>query len=448
MNRSARAPSPPALPALGHALAFRRDPLAFLLATAQRCGPVARLRVGALEYHLVSEPALIAEVLQTRAANYARDTRSSRSIRLVTGESLLSTEGEPWRRHRRLIQPVFHQRRLVALADTMTQACRETLARWREASRAGTVLDLASEMNRLTFSIVGRCLFGSELGDRAETVERHFPLLLEELFRRARTLFALPPWVPTPRHLRFRAALSAIDGIVDDIIAARRRAAVDRDDLLGLLLQTRDEDDSPLSAEEIRNHVITFLLAGHETTASTLTWTLSLLAQKPAAREAIEEQLDATLQGGAPTWETLPRLTHLDAALHEALRLYPAIWICERRVMAADTLGGFTIPANSAVVVSAHVTQRLPALWPEPAAFRPERFAEAAPRPGLDHGYFPFGAGPHQCIGQHFALLEARIALAMLLASFRVRLTDTFPLPLAGITLRPAGAVPVRIEAR
>jgi len=438
------APSPPGWPLAGHAPAFRRDPLGFLRSAAN-CGPVVRLRLGPFVYHLVTDPALVREVLQARAANYARDGRSARQMRLVTGESLLSTEGDTWRRHRRLAQPVFHSQRLAGLAATTIAACTETIDRWSDAARAGRPLDLVAELSRLTFTIAGRSLFGADLGPHAGAVEQAYPVLVDELFRRSRALATLPVWVPTPGHRRFHRALAAIDGIVAQLIAARRRTPAGRDDLLDALLQARDMDGSALSDAEIRNHAVTFLLAGHETTASTLVWTLALLDQHRSELDPVEAELDAVLAGRTPTLADLPRLVRLDATLQESLRLFPAIWIAERRVLEADTLGGCTIPRDSGLVVSAYVTQRLAAHWPDPDTFRPARFS-GRPPPGLAEGFLPFGAGPHQCIGQHFALLEARLALAMLLGRFRIRLADEFPVPLAGITLRPATAVPVRIE--
>jgi cytochrome P450 len=440
------APSPSGWPLAGHAPAFRRDPLGFLHSAAN-CGPVVRLRLGPLVYHLVTDPALVREVLHTRAANYARDGRSARQMRLVTGESLLSTEGDTWRRHRRLAQPVFHPQRLGALAATTVAACAETIAHWSEAARDGRPLDLVAELSRLTFTIAGRSLFGADLGPRAGAVEQAYPVLVDELFRRSRALVALPVWVPTPGHRRFHRALAAIDGIVAQLIADRRRTPAAREDLLDALLQARDVDGSALSDAEIRNHAVTFLLAGHETTASTLVWTLALLDQHRSELAPIETELATVLAGRDPGLADLPRLVRLDAALQESLRLFPAIWIAERRVLETDTLGGCTIPRDSGLVVSAYVTQRLAAHWADPDTFRPARFGGTGP-PGLAEGFLPFGAGPHQCIGQHFALLEARLALAMLLRRFRIRLEGEFPAPLAGITLRPAAAVPVRIELR
>jgi len=444
------APAPDGLPLLGHALAFRRDPLGFLQKTAREQGPVARLRLGPLLYHLVSDPALIATVLQDRADRYVRDTRSSRNIRLVTGEGLLCFDGELWRRHRRLAQPIFHHRRIMALAEIMVRTAEESVARWDAAVRSSQTLDLASEMSRLTFTIVGRCLFGSELGPRATDVEQAFPVLLEELFNRAQSAVSLPIWLPTPAHRRFQRAIATVNDVVRTVLDERRGATADRPDLLSLLLEARYEDGSSLSEQEVRDHIVTFLLAGHETTASALTWTLCLLATHADTLHAVETELDATLQGQPLTLDTLPQLTHLDAVIRESLRLYPTIWISERRVTTADTLGGFDIPAGSTVVISPYVTQRLATHWPDPDAFRPARFlGEHATRTLAKDGYFPFGAGPHQCIGQHFAMMEAKIVLASLLSRFRVRLTNvTLPPAWAGITLRPQGAVPIRLERR
>lgn len=445
---NSRAPSPPSVPLLGHALAFKRDPLGFLQKTARDQGPVARLRLGPLLYHLVSDPALVATVLQDRADRYVRDTRSSRNIRLVTGESLLSTEGDTWRRHRRLAQPIFHHRRIMALAEIMLRTCEESASHYATAADTSQPLDLASEMSRLTFTIVGRCLFGSELGPRATDVEQAFPVLLEELFNRAQSAVSLPIWLPTPAHRRFQRAIATVDDVVRTVLDERRGATADRPDLLSLLLEARDEDGSRLSEQEVRDHIVTFLLAGHETTASALTWTLCLLATHADTLHAVETELDATLHGQPLTLDALPKLTHLDAVLRESLRLYPTIWIAERRVTMDDTLGGFDIPSGSTVVVSPYVTQRLASHWPDPDTFRPDRFlGDHATRTLAKDGYFPFGAGSHQCIGQHFAMMEAKIALATLLSRFRIHLTDQkLPPAWAGITLRPQSTVPIRLE--
>ncbi|MEO7599800.1 MAG: cytochrome P450 [Opitutus sp.] len=445
------APSPPASFLLGHARQFKSDPPNFLLNTARDFGPVVRLKVGPLTYHLINDAALVTEVLQDRAPNFVRDTRSSRNIRLVTGESLLTAEGETWRRHRRLAQPMFHPKRVGELGGVMARAAAETADAWARAARNGEMVDLAVEMSRLTFTAVGRCLFGLDLAARASDVENALPVLLSELFYRSQHPAAFPIWLPFPRHRQFSEALQRIDDVVDAIIIARRRQSRHGEDLLGLLLDARDDDGASLTDAELRDQIVTFLLAGHETTASLLTWTLALLAQNPAEREAVEHELDrgGIEQRGVTTVQQVMPLTRLTAVLQEALRLYPSIWITERRVVADDQLGGFEIPANTSVIVSPFVMHRSPAHWPEPEVFRPERFLGVEPRTLLHDGYFPFGAGPHLCIGQHFAMLEAKLILATLASRFRVHLVNgALPTATGGITLRPAGAVPVRLEPR
>jgi len=450
-----RAPSPAGTRVWGHARAFRRDPLGFLLSTAQTCGPVARLELGPLTYHLVSDPVLIAEVLQARASNYLRDTRSSRTVRMVTGESLLTAEGATWRHQRQAVQPIFHHRNLMDLAKTMLTVADEACAGWEQAAATGTTLDLSAEMSRLAFAVAGRCLFGADLRDRADVVETALPVLLEELFRRTSHVGNVPLWIPLPRHRAFQRSLAAIDRVVGEVIAEHRRhspaTGVGAADLLGLLMQTRHEGGAALSDNQLRNQVVTFLLAGHETTANVLTWAFALLAKAPAESKKVQIELDAVGFDAkrATAVETLPALERLGAVLQETLRLYPSVWILERRAVANDDLGGWSIPRGSAVVVSPYVMHRLPERWEQPENFRPERFLGGETRTLLRDGYFPFGAGPHTCIGQHFALMEAKIVLATLLSRFRVTLIDgALPAPLGGITLRPSAAVSIRVERR
>lgn len=450
-----RAPSPPGTRVLGHARAFQRDPLGFLLTTAQTCGPVARLKLGPLTYHLVSDPTLIAEVLQVRPSNYLRDTRSSRRVRMVTGESLLTSEGTAWRQQRQAVQPIFHHRNLMDLGRTMLTVVDQACGDWERAAATGATLDLVTEMSRLSFAVAGRCLLGAEVQARVGEVEAAFPVLLDELFRRTSGVANLPLWLPLPRHLAFRRSLAAIHRIVADIIADHRRAGVGSRpatvDLLGLLLQARTEQGAPLSDEDLRNHVVTFLLAGHETTASALTWAFALLATTPAELEHVQTELDRVAFDARETGaiETLPQLEQISAVLQETLRLYPSIWIAERRVVETDDLGGWRIPAGSAVVVAPYVVHRQPGRWDQPEVFRPARFRTGEPPLLLRDGYLPFGAGPHTCIGQHFALMEAKVILATLLSRFRVTLLEgALPAPLGGITLRPSVAVPIRVERR
>lgn len=447
-----RAPSPPATPVYGHAREFRADPLGYLLEVAREYGPLAELRLGPLRYYLASDPKLVAEILHTEAAVYQRDARSAKNNALVTGVSLVSTDGEVWRRQRRLVQPIFHQKRLAALAETMHIAALEGRAEWESAARAGHKLDLCSEMNRLTFTIVGRCLFGTELGRRSAEVERVLPLLLREIYLRSQEVVSLPMWMPFPRHRRFTKALGVVHALVRELVDGRRAAGGEfGDDLLGLLLSARDEDGDRLSDAEITSQVVTFLLAGHETTSTTLVWTFCLLARHPEVLAQLEAELDAAMDPARPPLEQIGQCPYMTAVFRESLRLYPSVWILERRATETRSLGGYALPEDANLLVSPWVTQRLERHWPDPEVFLPERFLgpEGEPRKVAESAYFPFGAGPHTCIGQHFAMMEAKLLLGVLARTCRIRPTASpMPQPLPSVTLRPVGEVPIRLERR
>jgi cytochrome P450 len=438
-SRAHTAPGPKGDWLLGHIRPFRRDALGLLLNAAREFGDVVRFRLGPHVVHLVNHPEHIERVLVTHQQNYERSARSAQKISAICGESLLTSHGETWRRQRRLMQPAFHQQRIAQFAALMADAATATADRWNHFARRGEAFDLAAEMSRLTFIIVARVLFGAEVKEDAATVERALPVLLGHTYRRLETLLDLPTSLPLPANLRFRQALAEVDEVVHRIIAERRQSDGQRHDLLSMLLSACDaETGQPLSDAELRNQTIALLLAGHETTANALAWTFYLVSQSSEIEEQLHAELVANLKGYAPTLEDVSRLRLLSQAFDESLRLYPPIWALERRVLADDSIASFRIPAGSTVVISPYVLHRHPGFWSDPERFDPTRFTEAASTGHFPNAYLPFGAGPHQCIGNNFALLEARIILATLLQRFRVGLVPGQPVePKPGITLRP-----------
>jgi len=430
------APGPPGLPLIGNLLSFRRDVLRLLLDTRERYGDVVRFRLGPAVFHLVAHPDLIRQVLQERADQYDKETRSSAKIRSMTGHGLLTTSQELWRRQRRLIQPGFRPAAIATFVERMTEATAAMLERWRPQE----TIDIASEMMRLTYTIVGRTLFSTDVAADAEEVEHAMEVLLAHTYRRLERLVDLPEALPTPGNRRFRAALATVDRVVYRILSARRQAGDGSEpaDLLAILLQARDEESGQgMDDRQIRNEVLTLLLAGHETTANALTWTFYLLARHPEAMERVRAEAAAVLGDRPPTSEDLAALPCTERVIRESMRLYPPIWAMERRAALADELGGYPIPAGSTVVVSPWVTHRHPAFWSDPERFDPERFTEerTAGRPTL--AYLPFGAGPRFCIGGHFAMTEALVITAMVIRSWRLRLVKGHPVvPEPGITLR------------
>jgi cytochrome P450 len=453
-------PGPPPRLLFGTLPEFRADPIGFLLGIPRRYGPVARLGIRRRNVYLVSDPAGIKRILQDNADNYGRKTRSVAALRTTLGDGLLTITGPTWRRNRRLAQPAFHKQRLGGFAATMADASTAFAERLRRAGQGegGASFDLVPELARLTLQILGRCLFSRDLADEADAVGRALTVVLHHTIERVQKLLPIPIGVPTPKNLRFRTALRALDQVVMSLIDERRRAAQGGDgdagggDLLAMLLAARDEESGEgLDDRQLRDEVMTLLLAGHETTAMALAWTFYLLSLHPAARRTLEEELAATLAGRPPTLEDLPRLRYTRMVLEESMRLYPPAWVITRSAEAEDEIGGFRIPAGGIVLVSPYVTHRDPVLWENPEGFDPERFAPERERE-RDHpryAYFPFGGGPHLCIGAGFAMMEATIILATVAQNLRLDLQPGRPVTVEPlVTLRPSPGIWVTARPR
>jgi cytochrome P450 len=432
------APGPRGHPLIGNLITFRRDVLGLLLESRRRFGDVVRFRLGPHVIHLVAHPEHIKHVLLTNQHNYNKDTRSSAKIRDVTGEGLLTSSGDAWLRQRRLSQPVFQAQRLTAFVGIMTDATAVMLRRWRADYKPGKPLDIASEMMRLTCSIVTRALLGADLSADLGAIEDAATLVMAHTYRRLETLVDLPPRWPNSRNRRFRRALRSLDGIVYRILQEREQRPADGGNLLSLLLHQRDEENGQgMTAEQLRNELITLLLAGHETTANALTWTWYLLSRHPGVARQVRAEVIEVLGERAPTAEDLPKLAGTLRVIQESLRLYPPIWIMERRGLADDVIAGCRIPAGSTVVISPYVTHRHPDFWDNPEGFDPDRFRPERFTEGQRPAYLPFGMGQRLCIGNNFALLEARVIVAMVLQAFWLDLVPGFPVvPKPGITLR------------
>ena len=321
------------------------------------------------------------------------------------------------------------------------------MARAGADGRPDAPFDVVPEFSRLTLRILGLCLFERDLTDEADAVGGALQVVLHHTIEKLAALLPLPGVIPTPKNLRFRAALRALDGVVLSLIAERRRDGVDRGDLLSMLLAARDEETGEgLSDVQLRDEVMTLLLAGHETTAMALSWTFYLLSLHPGARRALEREVDAA----PPGMEQLPQLRYTRMVLDESLRLYPPAWVITRSADGDDEIGGFAIPAGSRVLLSPYVTQHDPALWDDPEGFDPERFAsseahDARPR----YAYYPFGGGPHLCIGAGFAIMEATIVLATVARRLHLDLEPGRAVAIEPlVTLRPKPGIWVTARPR
>jgi cytochrome P450 len=446
------APLPPTVPGhwlLGSGPDHRRRPLELYAEAARDLGDVVRFRgLPGMAWYLVSSPAGAEHVLKTRQKAYPKSRRFLQALRPLLGHGLLVEEGESWLRNRRLMQPVFHRHRLAAFADEMADAASEVADAWSDAARAGRTVDVAPSMLRATLRVVGRTLFSTDLSVASARLGGVVRTTFEHANRKVSFPFTIPDRIPTPRNRRFHAARATLDEIVYGIIAERRRGGATEGgaDLLGMLLDARDaETGERMSERQVRDEALTLMLAGHETTAAALAWTWDLLARNPDAARAMRAELDAVLGGRRPAADDVARLPYTRAVVDETLRLFPPAWVIPRRAGGDDTIDGRRVPHGSLVLVSPWVTQRREDVWSEPSRFRPERFlpgGEAAAKPAF--AYYPFGGGARQCIGNHFALMEAVIVLATIAQRVALHATGAPPVPDPTFTMRPRGPLAMR----
>jgi cytochrome P450 len=438
------APGPAGLPVLGSLRPFQKDPLGFLLALQRDYGDVARFRMGPRLAHLVSRPEWVRHVLATNQENYGKSVLYRR-LEPTLGKGLLTSDGAFWRRQRRLAEPAFHLEQVGGFAATMVEATAAMLARWETYAASGQPFDVVPELSRLAMTIATRTLFGADVDAESSGVTRALTVVMRHAIGQILALWPVPDSWPTPGNLRARRALRVLDAVVYEMIAARRAAGEPSTDLLSMLVYARDpETGETMNDRQLRDEVMTLFLAGHETTADALAWTVYLLGQHPAAARRLEAEVDAVLDGRPPTLADVPRLSYTLMVFQEAMRLYPPGWVISRTPRQDDTIGGYHIPAGSTVIVSQYVLHRHPDYWDRPARFDPERFADRG-KPA----YFPFAAGPRVCIGNNFALLEARLALAMVAQRYRLSLVPgqrVDPEPL--VTLRPHPGVWVTLQPR
>lgn len=422
---------------------LNESPLDYFTKIAREYGDVVGLRVVNFRTIFVNHPDAIEEALVTNARKCIKG-RVLRANRHVFGEGLLTSEGDFWLRQRRLAQPAFHRARIASYAATMVEYTQRLIAEWR----SGEERDAHQEMMRLTLQIVAKTLFDADVQREAQDVGKSLELLLELGANFKRTLF-IPHWVPTPTNLRIKREVAQIEKILYRIIAERRASGHDAGDLLSTLLHAQDEDGSRMTDRQLRDETITLFLAGHETTASTLSWTWWLLGLNTAVEAKLHAELDAVLSGRPPSLDDLPKLTYTGNVITESLRLYPAAWGLARVAIEEHELAGYPVKKGMGIAMAQWVVHRDPRWYEAPEEFRPERWEGDLLKRLPRFAYFPFGGGPRQCIGNTFALMEASLLLATIAQKYRLRLVANHPVvPLASITLRPRHGVRVILESR
>ncbi|MBE0698198.1 MAG: cytochrome P450 [Anaerolineaceae bacterium] len=418
---------------------IQKDALGFLLDLSAKYGDVAYFAAGSQPVYIVSHPDGVKHILQDQHRRYTKNTIQYNSLATITGRGLLTSDGPFWLRQRRLAQPAFARSRLQTLDQIVVPAARAMLEHWKEAAALGSPVDVDSEMMRLTLEVVGKALFSIDLRQDAGRLTGAVLTTLDYIVHRARNVIVPPAWVPTPRNIRFRKALNILDQAVYAMISARHAAQQPGDDLLGMLLQARDEETGqPMEDVQIRDEVLTMLIAGHETVASALTWTWYLLAQNRLEQDRFYREVSEVLGGREPCASDLPALPYTAQVFSEALRLYPPAWVISRRAIEEDNLLGYPIPAGALVIISPYVVHRREDFWADALEFHPERFDPQQEAGRHRFSYIPFGGGPRLCIGNHFAAVEAQLIMVMVAQKCRLELLPGAQVRVdALVTLRP-----------
>jgi cytochrome P450 len=448
IHATTRPPGPPGSAAgWANLRAFQRSPLEFF-DRLRPFGDIAWVRLGPVQTYFVNNPALIRELLAERARQVRKVRRTLRVFEQVDGQGLLVSQGDFWRRQRRLIQPAFAHARLGRYADDVVRAARGMTATWRP----GETLDVVPAMTHLTLRIIARVLFNVDVADEAARLGDAVHVLSEALMRDFYRPFILPSWLPLPENRRKRRALAVLDDFILGLIRERRRTREDAGDLLSMLLLAADaeEGNRGMTDRQVRDEAVTLFNAGHDTTAASLAWIWACVAHHPAVEARLIEESARVLGGRPATIRDLPELTYTNGVVRETLRLFPpTMGLLPREATEPIDLAGYRVPRGAWLYMSPWLTQRDDRFFPDALQFDPERFAPGRAASIPPNAWFPFGHGPHVCIGRDLALMESTLVVATVLQRYRLTRPGSAPFPEAEplVSLRPRGGLPLGVDA-
>ncbi len=428
---------------------MRDDPLGFVGGLIARHGDAVGIQAGPLRGVILNRPEYARHVLIRNHKAYWKGAQIAK-LRHFAGDGVFFVDGDDWRRQRRMVVPAFQREKIEAMVPHLVAGADAMLERWDQQHAGGDFFAVMPETSKLALDVVCRAMFGSDVREQADDFHRRAAFgasYAQYLFDH---LVPLPLWVPTARNRRMRESLGWVSRFVHGMIDAHRQMDPLPDDLLGLLLGVRDEETgAALSDRELYNELMTFVNAGHETTAVTLTWALYEIGRDAALRGRLEGEVDAALGARAPGLAELAKLDLLGRTLRETLRMHPPGWILPRQALEDDEVDGIRIPKGAIALISVYTLHRHPSYWSEPERFDPERFRPERGEPRHAMAYLPFGLGGRRCVGEDFALLELRAVLARVLQRYRVTVDPSHPVvPKPELTLKPAHGVQLRIEAR
>jgi cytochrome P450 len=424
----------------GSGYLLQKDILGTVEQFINKYGDIFSLSVPFNRVAVISNPEFVRYVLMDNNKNYTKSLAYD-LLKNLLGNGLLTSEGDFWKKQRRLIQPAFHRKKLEELTAMMIDRAQQSAVKFRKYAEKDEYFNLVPEMTALTLDVISKAIFSSGVDDeKARMVGRQITLLNEYTIEKLNQPIRLPAMFPTPFNIRERKAVQILDKIVYEIIDRRRKEGVSKGDLLSMLLDARDEETGEsMDNVQLRDELMTIFIAGNETSSNALSWTLYLLSQNPDEEQKMIEEIDRKLDSGTElNFNTINEFHYVRQVLEESMRMFPAVWSVGRRTMEDDEIGGYRIPRLTNVLIPIIHFHRSPKYWQEPEKFDPERFAPEK-RNNIDRFvYFPFGGGPRLCIGNHFAMLEMQIILIILYREFRFRLKEGFKVhPDPIVTLRP-----------
>lgn len=444
-------PGPKGLPLIGALPGLVRDPFGFCMKAAAESDGLVRLAVGPKAVYLASHPDYVRHILVDNSANYIKGSMMD-GIRLALGNGLFTSDGDFWKRQRRLMQPAFHPRGMRQMAQTIEQVVHAGIRRWEPASDRGEPIDVLEESIHLNIEIIVAALLGSAVdAERSARLLELTDLVFRGMTKRVWTFF-LPPWMPAPGAAAYRRAIAALDEEIYDLIAVRRSepGIEQQGDLLAMLLSAKDaETGEQMSDRQLRDEIFTLFVAGYESTATGVAWTCHLLCRNPEINGRLSAELDRVLSGRSPAYEDLPKLTYTQMVVNEALRHYPAFPMYFRSATETDVVGPYTIPAGADIVVSPYATHHDPRYWDDPEAFDPDRFLPERFGAEARRAYYPFGVGQRRCIGEPMALASTQLLLAALVQTYEISLAPgTVVKPRYAMTYHPKDGLPLILKRR
>ena len=431
---------------MGNLPEYARDRLSLFKRMARE-GDVIGIRFGPFPAILFNKPEHVQSILVEHAYDFDKGIAVHNVFRPVIGDGIFSSEGELHRRQRKLMAPSFQPRHIASYAEIIGYYGEQIQQTWPD----GGVIDINQQMTNLTMSIIGKALFDADVFTEADELGAAMSITLEHVSHALSQLLPPPYSWPTPRNRRTHRAVQTLRTRIQSFIDERRKSPSERNDFLSILLQARDEDGNPMSDEQLMAECLTLFGAGHETTATALTWCWYLLCQHPEIYQKVRQEVDRVLQGRTPTYADLAQLPYCLQVFKEALRIYPPAYAISRRALREVEIDGYLVPKNRIILIAPYTMHRREEFFPQPEKFDPDRFVPEREKQLPRHAFMPFGAGPRICIGNHFSMMEGHLLLAALAQRVSFSLVSDQPVevdPVHHLTLRPAGALNVRVNKR